>query len=288
MNSHYFRLPQLLALLFMIALSACQQEPAGEDKSTAPDPSDGNSIVDYLCWEHQDLYVPADVVLSWQNNWDEIIETNPDLFGDWPSAFESEMQEFLSAIRIEDAYINFRIYYGMCNPAKPTTRLMLSPMDLNCDAVLGNESCLFAFDEDENTVAECISANCEGAKVSFDDALNWVSLWHSFMNVSTEKDTVRRGGLTFEVPLAFNYKVDTFLTKIDISQDLLVIQPGLMRVSFSDHEDSINFRFKLIISSKDTLESAPPVADYLDFAAPCPQNCGRIDTMLKGNGNTNE
>jgi hypothetical protein len=283
MKPSFFQLTTILALLFMIAFGACQQEPTGEGSNNSPDQNEGDSIVESICWEHQDFHVPPDIVLSWQDNWSEIIANNPDSFGNWPVTFEAGMADFLSDIRFENKYTNFRIYYGMCNETSPAARLILSPMDLNCDARLGNENCLFSFEAEESPVPECISAGCEGSQVSYDDALSWVGLWHSFMDVSTEEDFVRRGGINFEVPLAFNYKVDTFLTKIDTSQDLLVIQPGLMRVSFSDHEDSVNFRFKLIISSKDTLEGAPPIADYLDFATPCPKHCGNTDNpMLNG------
>ena len=279
MKSHFFHYTFLLLFGAMIALTACKNQAVGgtDDTETKVETQDTSS----LCWVHQEAEVPEAMLILWKEHWATHVQENGALFGAWPTHFETDMDQFLTLFQPNE---NFRIYYLLTSLTDPEVALMTLPIDHhNCDPVWSDDSCALLFSPAGNQ-PPAIPGNCPSAYIPFDSALSWAANWRTTFDISTTNSIFTANDIAYQIPLAFNFKLESFYEHVDTSKAIMLIDLGLKPID-NPLNDSADYKFKLILGSKDGGPGGIPNPVRMDFAAPCPRNCGNIDSLLKGNVN---
>lgn len=204
----------------------------------------------------------------------------------WPSHFHLPMPIFRSMSWVEQKP-GFRVYLSFCPPqeenGKYVPMLMVSNLDGTCLSYLEDHtsmvSTFFTSLAPESPYSPCyhICGHVEGC-VYLNDAITYSDNWKSYWGVDLENTNYNGpNGQTYQIPLAFNYNSSSFREHINTNADSLFVYFGLEQ----DENNENNWFLKLIFASdKDPIDANR--VPFVDFAAPCPQNCGKIDTVLKG------
>ncbi len=222
----------------------------------------------------------AEWVINWGNLWADQLGEEHAQYGSWGEYFTTDMSTFVDFIT---DYDRFRVYYGICPNSDQTElypTLLLAPIDENCNRI--QQSCIYKFDSSPNN---CTANTCDGEDylISITEAEEWADAFRGGFGISEENSIIDPFNTNkFFVPLALNYKTDSFLLNFDSNASNLYAFPVLEPAPSS--ETSYDYSFKIVYGGASAF--TPPqggAVDYIDFAAPCPRLCGNSTDVLLGN-----
>lgn len=261
----------LQAAIILLMLTACSDQKPAEQQTT-----------EVNC-KINDRKVPFLDVMEWVINWgdlwiDQLGEEHAS-YGSWGEYFTTDMSTFVDVIK---DYDRFRVYYGICPDAGNTglfPSLLLAPIDDDCNRI--DQNCIYKFDANPNF---CESDACSGGdyQVSLVEATEWTDAFRGAFDISTEDSIIDPFGTNkFLVPLAFNYRTDSFLVNFDTLAPTLYAYPVLEPAPAGN--DDYDYSFKIVYGGAAFAPPNKAAVDYIDFANPCPQACGTTLDPLLGN-----
>lgn len=264
MKSTYFRIVWMLLLSCLLAFSACKSDKTKKKKPTSSltDTTANDEVTACLDWADVDHKLDLITVDEWTSHGQDTVAKYPEIFGVWSQHYQVNMADFISFIRGggNDNH-NFRIYFAMIDlEVLGTTikivQLLAAPLDETCKPA--SESVLVFSPDSPPTTTQMISLN---------EAKKRTKAYRDFMQVSDANSERTINGQAYEIPLAYNYHIDSVGKYLNVGNDILAIEPGIFD-DIEDEQDTYVFKF---ILDDDLLVID---SDYLDFAHPCPRHCG--------------
>lgn len=227
----------------------------------------------FMSGEPPSCIIPEDANLSvgdfatWKINWGKQLSHFPEAL-DWSgvNSFGVKMSDFVDALNGFPEYHGFRLYFGMNDSNQPICWMAALGKDGSCTPRLGDYMVAFAPRINQTNVCPTQETDTYcGVNTQQDNQLaaNWRSYWG--VSLTDTLCSNCSGDKSYKIPLAFNVNSQEMLNLINPSADSLYLYLGLK-------EYDGYYGLRIIFNDADGSQGA--LSSFVDFAAPCPKQCG--------------